>query len=343
MRGKRIGGCEIVDVIGAGGMGTVYLATQLALNKKVALKILDSKWAVEPKNVENFLREARLAAKLEDEHIVAIYDVGSDQGFHYIVMQLAKGETLKDRLKRGALELEEALAHIEGAAKGLAVAHSHNITHRDIKPANLMIGDDGIVKILDFGLAKLDRKEEGSDDTTQFVGSVAYMAPEQSEYLRIDARTDVYALGITAFQALTGVLPFRGENNWELLVRHHCEEPLAPSVVNSEVPLTMSRVVLKMIAKDPAQRYETIEDVLTDLKLIRRHQLPAAEAPWGKRPLNPAPVDLQATRCDEVYRRGLRQQRDAFRAGKPVRRGCRRRAARTAPGWPRPPPPRRPG
>ncbi|RIK59669.1 MAG: hypothetical protein DCC64_15660 [Planctomycetota bacterium] len=319
MRGKRIGGCEIVDVIGAGGMGTVYLATQLALNKKVALKILDSKWAVEPKNVENFLREARLAAKLEDEHIVAIYDVGSDQGFHYIVMQLAKGETLKDRLKRGALELEEALAHIEGAAKGLAVAHSHNITHRDIKPANLMIGDDGIVKILDFGLAKLDRKEEGSDDTTQFVGSVAYMAPEQSEYLRIDARTDVYALGITAFQALTGVLPFRGENNWELLVRHHCEEPLAPSVVNSEVPLTMSRVVLKMIAKDPAQRYETIEDVLTDLKLIRRHQLPAAEAPWGKRPLNPAPVDLQATRCDEVYRRGLRQQRDAFRAGKPVK------------------------
>ncbi|KAA0209671.1 serine/threonine protein kinase [bacterium] len=133
MRGKRIGGCEIVDVIGAGGMGTVYLATQLALNKKVALKILDSKWAVEPKNVENFLREARLAAKLEDEHIVAIYDVGSDQGFHYIVMQLAKGETLKDRLKRGALELEEALAHIEGAAKGLAVAHSHNITHRGLR------------------------------------------------------------------------------------------------------------------------------------------------------------------------------------------------------------------
>ncbi len=319
LRGKRIGGCEIIDIIGAGGMGTVYLANQLALNKKVALKILDAGWATEPRNVENFLREARLAAKLEDEHIVAIYDVGTDQGFNYIVMQLAKGETLKDRLRRGALELEEALAHIEGAARGLSVAHHHNITHRDIKPANLMVGEDGIIKILDFGLAKLDRKEDGEDDTTQFVGSVAYMAPEQSEYIRIDSRTDIYALGITAYQCVTGVLPYRGENNWELLVRHHCEDPLAPCVVNSEVPLTVSRVILKMIAKDPAQRYETIDDLLMDLKLIRRHQIPTAETPWSRRPLNPSAVDVSATKCDEIYRRGLRQQRDAFRAGKPVK------------------------
>ena len=319
MRGRRIGGCEIVDVIGQGGMGTVYLANQLALNKKVALKILDAKWAIEPKNVENFLREARLAAKLEDEHIVAIYDVGTDSGLNYIVMQLARGETLKDRMRKGALELEDALNYIEGAAKGLSVAHAHNITHRDIKPANLMIGDDGIIKILDFGLAKLDRKEGGEDDTATFVGSVAYMAPEQSEYIRIDSRTDIYALGVTAYQALTGVLPYRGESNWELLVRHHCEEPLAPSVVNKEVPLTVSRVVLKMINKDPAQRHETIDDVLTDLKLLRRHQLPAADAPWNRRPLNPSAVDVGATKCEDVYRKGLKAQRESFRANKPVK------------------------
>ncbi|MCC6572826.1 MAG: protein kinase [Planctomycetes bacterium] len=319
MKGKKVGGCEIIELIGVGGMGAVYLANQLALNKHVAIKILDAKWMSEQRHVESFLAEARLAAKLEDENIVGIYDVGTDGPYHYIVMQLARGETLKDRLKRGVPSVEEALGYIEGAARGLSVAHANRIAHRDIKPGNLMVGDDGRIKILDFGLAKLDRGDPADDGTSQFMGSVAYMSPEQSEYMRVDYRSDIYSLGCTAYQCLTGQIPFKGDNNWEMLVRHHCEEPTAPSQLRPEVPLTVSRVVLRMMAKDPADRYPNMDALLTDLKLLRRHQIPATAAPWQKRSLNPEPVDLLTIDCEDVYRKGLKVQRDAFKAGQPVR------------------------
>ncbi|MBE7490980.1 MAG: protein kinase [Planctomycetes bacterium] len=315
--GQTIGGCQIKKLIGTGGMGAVYLAHQLSLGKEVALKVLDEKWSRHARHVEGFLREARLAAKLEDEHIVQIYDVGTDGRHHFIVMQLARGENLKDRLRRGALEVEEALKYIEGIARGLALAHRHNIVHRDIKPGNLVIGEDGIVKILDFGLAKLEEAESDKSQG-QFMGSIAYMSPEQSEYMPIDARTDIYSLGITAWQCLAGQMPFRGENNFDLIVKHHTEEPLAPSVIRREVPLTLSRVVLRMLGKNPADRYATVDDLLLDLKLIRRHQLPAAPSPWGKRPLNPEPVDLSGHSSEQLYKNALEMQRELFGAGKQV-------------------------
>ena len=315
--GQTIGGCQISKLLGTGGMGAVYLANQLSLGKEVALKLLDERWASHERHTEGFLREARLAAKLEDEHIIQIYDVGTDRNYHFIVMQFARGENLKDRLKRGSLGVEEALGYIEGVARGVSAAHKHNIVHRDIKPGNLVIGEDGIIKVLDFGLARL---EEGDKDKSQgqFMGSVAYMAPEQSEYMPVDARTDIYSLGVTAYQCLTGTLPFRGENNFDLLMKHHCEEPPAPSIVRHDIPLTLSRVVLRMIAKDPSQRYANIDDVLLDLKLIRRHQLPAAPEPWSRRPLNPHPVDLTGVNSQDLYRAALKTQRSAFLDGKPA-------------------------
>lgn len=315
--GQTIGGCQIKKLLGTGGMGAVYLANQVSLGKEVALKILDERWAAHERHIEGFLREARLAAKLEDEHIIQIYDVGTDRNWNFIVMQFARGENLKDRLRRGPLDVEEALSHIEGVARGLSAAHSHGIVHRDIKPGNLVIGDDGIIKILDFGLARL---EEGEKDKSQgqFMGSVAYMAPEQSEYMPVDMRTDIYSLGITAYQCLAGTLPFRGENNFDLIIKHHCEEPPAPSVIRPEIPLTVSRVVLRMIAKDPAVRYANIDDVLLDLKLMRRHQLPAAPEPWSRRPLNPHPVDMTAIKSEELYRNALKAQRACFVDGRPV-------------------------
>lgn len=315
--GKSIGGCEIKRLLGTGGMGAVYMAEQTSLGKEVALKILDDHWAQRPEHVQGFLREARLAAKLEDEHIIQIYDVGTDGNYNFIVMQLARGEMLKDRLQRGALDIEEALRYIEGVARGLSAAHKENIVHRDIKPGNLVIGDDGLIKILDFGLARL---EEGEQDKAsgQFMGSVAYMAPEQSEYMPVDARTDIYSLGITAYQCLAGQLPFRGANNFDLILKHHTEQPVAPSLIRSEIPLTLSRVVLRMVAKDPNTRYANIDDVLLDLKLIRRHQLPAAPLPWDERPLNPHPVDLKGVSSNELYKKGLRRQREEFQTGNSV-------------------------
>lgn len=315
--GQTIGGCQLKKLLGTGGMGAVYLANQLSLGKEVALKILDERWAVHERHIEGFLREARLAAKLEDEHIIQIYDVGTDRNFNFIVMQCARGENLKDRLKRGPLEIEEALSYVEGVARGLSAAHTQGIVHRDIKPGNLVIGDDGIIKVLDFGLARL---EEGDKDKTngQFMGSVAYMAPEQSEYMPVDVRTDIYSLGVTAYQCFVGSLPFRGENNFDLIVKHHCEEPTAPSIARHDIPLTVSRVILRMLAKDPSSRYANIDDVLLDLKLIRRHQMPAAPWPWGKRPLNPPPVEIAGLKTEEIYRSCLKKQREQFAEGRPV-------------------------
>ena len=317
LSGREIGGCRLIEKIGSGGMGDVYLAEQVSLGKKVALKVLDRRWAVVPRHAEGFLREARLAARLEDEHVVQIFDVGIDGEHHFIVMQLARGESLRARLKRSTPSAEEALSLIEGAARGLAAAHRLNIVHRDIKPGNLIVGEDGGVKILDFGLARLD-EGEGDKSQAQFMGSVAYMAPEQSEYQPIDARTDIYALGITAYQCFTGQLPFRGESNHELLIRHHCEEAVAPSLIRRDLPLTLSRVVLKMMAKDPESRYQDAERLLADLKLIRRHQLPGASAPWKRRPLNPDPVDAARCDCEAIYMQGLKLQRESFRAGERV-------------------------
>ncbi|MEZ5991411.1 MAG: protein kinase [Planctomycetota bacterium] len=315
--GQTIGGCQIKKLLGTGGMGAVYLANQISLGKEVALKILDERWAAHERHIEGFLREARLAAKLEDEHIIQIYDVDTDRNFNYIVMQFARGENLKDRLRRGPLDVDEALGYIEGVARGLSAAHSHGIVHRDIKPGNLVIGEDGIIKVLDFGLARL---EEGEKDKSQgqFMGSVAYMAPEQSEYMPVDSRTDIYSLGITSYQCLVGSLPFRGENNFDLIAKHHCEEASAPSIARHDIPLTLSRVVLRMMAKDPAERYANIDDVLLDLKLIRRHQLPAAPEPWSRRPLNPHPVDLTGIKTEELYRNALKKQRAQFTEGRPV-------------------------
>jgi hypothetical protein len=315
--GQQVGGCRLIRLLGTGGMGSVFLAEQTALGKEVAVKILDQRYASQPRHVEGFLREARLAARLEDEHIVQIFDVGTDGPYHYIVMQYARGESLRDRLKRGALEIEEALRYIEGVARGLSVAHGRNIIHRDIKPANLVIGEDGVIKILDFGLAHL---EQGDSDRSQgqFMGSLAYMAPEQSEYLPIDARTDIYSLGVTAFQCFTGQLPFRGDSNHDLILRHHGELPVAPSLLRPEVPLTVSRVVLRMLAKDARQRYQSVDDLLVDLKLIRRHQLVAAPWPWGARPLNPPGLDLSGVSSEQVYLEALKIQRAQVTDGKPV-------------------------
>ncbi|MCC6466238.1 MAG: protein kinase [Planctomycetes bacterium] len=315
--GQTIGGCQIKKLLGTGGMGAVFLAQQLSLGKEVALKLLDERWAKRPEHVDGFLREARLAAKLEDEHIIQIYDVGTDRQYNFIVMQLARGENMKDRLKRGPLDMDEALRYFEGIARGLAVAHKHGIIHRDIKPGNLVIGDDGTIKVLDFGLARLD-EAEGDKSRGQFMGSIAYMSPEQSEYMPVDTRTDIYSLGVTAFQCFTGQLPFRGDNNWDLIVRHHAEDPVAPSMLRPEIPLTVSRVILKAMAKNPAERYASVDDLLLDLKLIRRHQVPAAAAPWNRRPLNPEPVNCAAQGSENLYYRALEQQREAFRAGKPV-------------------------
>ncbi|MCK6440283.1 MAG: protein kinase [Planctomycetes bacterium] len=320
--GARIGPCEIVELIGHGGMGDVYRANHLALGKSVALKILAEPWAQKAEHVEGFLREAKLASRLEDQHIVQIYDVGSDAGKHFIVMQLAKGQSLRTRLKQGRLDTAQALEIVEKIATGLNVAHEQNIVHRDIKPHNVILSEDGQgLIILDFGLARFEQSLCEPEQIGEIVGSTAYMAPEQSDYASVDARADLYSLGVTAFQCLTGALPFGGTaegGNFELLARQHFELPQAPSLLNRDVPLTVSRMVLRLLEKLPENRYQSAEEVLDELRLLRRHSLPVAPLPWKKRALNtPSLAPGEATA--NVFRQALVAQREAFRERKPYR------------------------
>ncbi len=316
--GTRVGPCEIINLIGHGGMGDVYRAKHIALGKEVALKVLATTYAEKPEFVEGFLREAKLAARLEDAHIVQTYDVGSDGNSHYIVMQLARGMSLRERMRQGRPTVSEALSIIEQVAKGLSVAHSAGIVHRDIKPHNIILPEDqGPLKILDFGLARLERSLREPDQLAELVGSVAYMAPEQCDYVPVDARADIYALGVTAFQCLTGSLPFpvdTGGGTFETIARHQFQLASAPSLLNTEIPLTVSRVVLRMLEKQPEKRYTTVDEVLDELRLIRRHSMPATPNPWGERRLDP-PVLQGGTANAERFRKALVEQRDHLRQG----------------------------
>lgn len=318
----QIGPCEVLSLIGKGGMGEVYLARHTALDKQVALKILSPKYTSDPTQVQGFLQEARLAARLDDAHIVQIFDVGEDQGLPYIVMQLARGISLRERLRQGKLQVDHALEIIENIARGLNVAHKAGIIHRDIKPHNIILTDDDSgLKILDFGLARFEQSLVARDQFGEIVGSIAYMSPEQIDYAAVDGRSDQYSLGVTAFQCLTGSLPFRATvegGNAELMAKQEWEIPHAPSLLNPDVPCTVSRVILKMLEKRPEDRYESADDLLAELRLLRRHSLPIARAPWQRRPMNPPALKPGGVNA-KAFKSAIHAQRKVFESGRQTR------------------------
>jgi serine/threonine-protein kinase len=250
-------------------MAEVYLAEQGSLRRQVAIKVLKSHLATDETYVKRFHNEAQAAASLVHANIVQIHDVGSAEGVHYIAQEYVQGQNLQEfMVRRGPPDVKLALAIMRQVASALHKAALAGIVHRDIKPENIMLGRSGEVKVADFGLARLTGNG-GAVNLTQVgitMGTPLYMSPEQVEGRTLDPRSDIYSFGVTCFQMLAGTPPFRGETALSVAVQHLKTEPQRLEHVRPDLPVSLCRIVHKMLAKDPAQRYETARDLLVDLR-----------------------------------------------------------------------------
>jgi len=268
--GEKLGLFEVIRLLGIGGMGEVYLAKDLRLNRQVALKILPPNSVADPNANKRFLREAQAAASLEHTHICTIHEIGEEQGLSFIVMQYFEGETLSERIKRGPLKPQEALRFALQIADALSEAHSHGIIHRDIKPANIIITPSNSAQVLDFGLAKkilVDPSESESSLKTflsqpgLIMGTVSYMSPEQVRGQDADARSDLWSVGVVLYEMLTGKTPFSGANSVEKLAAVLYHEPELQSLSPEA-----AGIIKKALQKQPEDRYQTAEEMIVDLK-----------------------------------------------------------------------------
>jgi serine/threonine protein kinase/Tol biopolymer transport system component len=279
--GIRLGPYEVIALIGAGGMGEVWLATELRLGRKVALKLLPPDLTRDPARLLRFEQEARSASTLNHPNVCTIHALGeTDEHQHYIAMEYVEGETLRRRLATSRLSVREALDIAIQMASALTAAHAGGIIHRDIKPDNVMLRPDGFVKVLDFGLAKLaaDGRDAAAADTTQvvvrtdpgtIVGTVAYMSPEQARGHEVDARTDVWSLGVTLYEMLAGRSPFAASSSTDVLAAILDRDPAPLARFDPDAPAELQRITTKALRKDREQRYQTARDVLLDLQTLR--------------------------------------------------------------------------
>jgi serine/threonine-protein kinase len=255
---------EIVSKVGAGGMSDVYKAKDHILGRFVAIKVLKQEFSEDRTFVTKFRTEAQSAAGLEHPNIVNIYDVGSEEGLHYIVMEYVEGITLKTYIeKKGQLSFKESVSIAIQVSRGIEAAHNKNIIHRDIKPQNIIISTEGKVKVTDFGIAKAASANTISSDV---MGSVHYASPEQARNGFVDARSDIYSLGIVMYEMVTGRVPFDGDTTVAVAIQHLQEEMTSPKTYAPSLPVSMEKIILKCAQKNPDRRYQTIADLLADLR-----------------------------------------------------------------------------
>ncbi len=278
--GERIGHYEISHPIGAGGMGEVYLATDLTAGRNAALKLLPARFTGDPGRVRRFEREARAVVALNHPNILTIYEIGEQDSAHYIASELIDGETLRQRLSRGPLPATEALDVATQVASALVAAHSAGIVHRDIKPENIMLRPDGYVKVLDFGIAKLSEKETpgpagdevGDLAATRLgstVGTARYMSPEQVRGDAIDHRSDIWSLGVVLYEMVTGQAPFHGDKPGEAATAILEAEP-----PTAKIPGELQQIIGRTLRKQSAERYPNAGELIAALKTVRRQTGP---------------------------------------------------------------------
>jgi serine/threonine protein kinase len=280
--GTKLGPYEVIGPLGSGGMGEVYRARDPRLGRDVAIKVLPAERMADEHRRARFAQEARAASALNHPHIVTIHDIASAEGTDFIVMELVPGKTLDALIPRHGMRLGEVLRIAIPLADALAAAHGAGIVHRDLKPANVMATPEGVVKVLDFGLAKLTQAEEGArEDATTLdararlshpgtvAGTPAYMSPEQASGGKVDARSDVFAFGAVLYEMVTGRRPFGGGSTAEMLASLLKEQPKPPSALAPEVPRDLERIILRCLRKEPARRFQNMLDVKVELEEIK--------------------------------------------------------------------------
>ena len=266
---------EVTSLLARGGMATVYLATDLRLDRVVALKVMHPHLANDPGFVARFQREARSAARLSHPHVVGVYDQGSSGSHVYLAMEYLPGRTLRDVLDEyGPLSTEQALVLLDPVIEALVAAHAAGFVHRDIKPENVLISDDGRVKVADFGLARAVTTTDSTHTTGMIIGTVSYLSPEQVEHGDADERSDIYSTGILFFEMITGSVPHSGESPLSVAYKHVNSDVPPPSSVIRDIPSKADAIVLSATKRDPALRYQTAQDFLADVRRIRK-TLPA--------------------------------------------------------------------
>ena len=257
---------EILEKIGSGGMATVYKAKCHVLNRYVAIKILRDEFTTDEEFVKRFEVEAQSAASITHPNIVSVYDVGVDGNLHYIVMELVKGKTLKDIIveEKGPLPWKWSVNIAIQIASALETAHKNHIIHRDIKPHNIIITEDGVAKVTDFGIAKaVSNSTMTAFGTT--IGSVHYFSPEQAKGGITDAKSDLYSLGVVMYEMLTGKVPFDADTPVSIALKHMQEEAIEPIEINPEIPTAVNQIVIKAMKKDPIERYQSATEMIRDL------------------------------------------------------------------------------
>ena len=280
MTGQRLLHYEIVGKLGEGGMGVVYKARDTHLDRFVAIKVLPPEKVADPDRKRRFALEAKAASALNHPNIITIYDIDNAGGNDFIAMEYVAGKTLAESIGRKGLPLVEVLKYAVQVSDALGAAHAAGIVHRDLKPANIMITEKGLVKVLDFGLAKLTESAPSSEsaitqtvqprtDQGVIVGTMAYMSPEQAEGKKLDARSDIFSFGVVLYEMVTGRRPFTGDTGPSTMAAILAKEPVPPSSLVSEVPFELERAVLRCLRKDPQRRWQTMPDLQVALQDVQ--------------------------------------------------------------------------
>jgi len=315
MLGQTIAHYRIIEKLGEGGMGVVYKARDLHLDRFTALKVLPPEKVADPERKRRFVQEAKAASALNHPNIITIYDISSDQGVDFIAMEHVAGKSLEQLIRHKALRLEEALKYAVQIAQTLAAAHAAGIIHRDLKPGNIMVTKEGCVKVLDFGLAKLSQRETSESNATvtleaateegTILGTVAYMSPQQAEGKKVDARSDIFSFGSVFYEMLTGRRAFRGESAASVLAAILRDEPEPVSQIVEGLPREAERILSQCLRKNPGERFASATDLKSALETL--HSAPAIQEARPTIAVLPF-ANLSADKENEYFSDGLAEE-----------------------------------